>query len=111
MRSAVPTRYGATGGHGHGGTEVSSSPEFLASPCPPYKSYDTVVLMSRHVTPDFRQVGFDRPRFVNELTAKDHQDSIGEFEQFVKVLADQQHGRAAIARCHDLGSDLRDRGK
>ena len=63
--------------------------------------------MSRHVTPDFRQVGFAGTRFVGELAAEEYRDSIREFEQFIEVLAHQQNGCAAIARRHDLGTDLR----
>ena len=48
---------------------------------------------------------------MDELAVEHHHQTIRQFQQFVEVLADQQHRGATIARGHDLGVDLRDRGE
>ena len=42
--------------------------------------------------------------------AHDH-DAIGEREDFVEVGADEQHGRAGVARAHDARANLGHRGE
>jgi alpha-beta hydrolase superfamily lysophospholipase len=32
---------------------------------------------------------------------------VGQFEQFIEVIADQEHGCTAIAHGHDLGAGIR----
>src|SRR5258708_23697487 len=64
-----------------------------------------------HVAADSGEVGGTRCGLVNELTVENDDDPVGQLEQFIEVLADQQHRRAAVADRHDLGVDLRDRGK
>ena len=48
---------------------------------------------------------------MDELTVKHYDQAVGQFEQFVKTFADQQHSGAAIASRHDLRVNLRDRGE
>jgi hypothetical protein len=59
--------------------------------------------------PDLGEISFAGGGFVDELTVEHYDQTIGQFEQFVEILADQQHCGAAIAGRHDLGLDLRDR--
>ena len=59
--------------------------------------------MPRHMSPDFGEIGFAGAGFVDELTVKHYDQTIGQFQQFVEILADQQHCRAAVACSHDLG--------
>ena len=40
---------------------------------------------------------------------RNHQDAVGQLEDFVEVFGDEQHGGAAIARLHDARADLGDR--
>ena len=65
--------------------------------------------MPGHVPADLGEIGFAGAGFIDELAVEHHDQTIREFEQFVKVFADQQHRGAAIARGHDLGVDLRHR--
>jgi hypothetical protein len=37
--------------------------------------------------------------------------AVGQFEDLVEILADQQHRRAAVALFHDLAADFGDRGE
>ena len=43
---------------------------------------------------------------IDELAVEHHHDPVGQLQQLVEILADQQHGGAAVARLHDLGMDL-----
>ena len=67
--------------------------------------------MSGHVSPDFGEIGFAGSRFMNELAVKHDDKAVGQFQQFVEILADQQYRGAAIAGGHDLGMDLGHRGE
>ena len=64
--------------------------------------------MPGHVPADFGEICFAGAGLVDELTVKHYDQTIGQFQQFVEILADQHRG-AAIAGRHDLGVDLRDR--
>ena len=67
--------------------------------------------MPGHMPPDLGEIGLARACFMDELAVEHHDQTIRQFQQFVEVLADQQHRGAAIAGGHDLGVDLRDRGE
>jgi ATP-binding cassette, subfamily C, bacterial LapB len=62
--------------------------------------------MPRHMPPDFGGISFAGAGLVNELIVKHYDQTVGQFQRFVEVLADQQHRGATVARCHDLGMDL-----
>ena len=47
--------------------------------------------MTRHVPPDLGEIGFTGAGLVDELTVEHHDQTVGEFEQFVKVFADEKH--------------------
>jgi hypothetical protein len=53
--------------------------------------------MPRHMPPDLGEVSFAGRGFVDELTVEHYDQTIGQFEQFVEILADQQPCGAAIA--------------
>ena len=57
--------------------------------------------MPRHMPPDFGEIGCAGAGFVDELTVKHYDQTIRQFQQFVEILADQQHRGAAITRCRD----------
>ncbi len=65
--------------------------------------------MPGHVATDLGQVGFAGAGFVDDFAVEDHDQTVGEFQKFVEVFADQQHRGAAVARRHDLGVNLRHR--
>jgi hypothetical protein len=67
--------------------------------------------MSGHMTADLGEIGLAGPRLVDQRAVEHHHQAVGEFQQLVEVFADQQHCGAAIARRHDLGVNLRDRGE
>ncbi len=48
---------------------------------------------------------------IGDLAARHDGDAVGEFEDFVEVLGDEQHRRAAVALLHDLGADVGDGGE
>src|SRR5438094_787672 len=52
--------------------------------------------MPGHLAADLRQVRFARSGFVDEPAIEHHQDSICQFEQFVEIFTDQEHGGTAI---------------
>ena len=65
--------------------------------------------MPGHVAADLGEIGLACARFVDDRAVEHYDHAVGEFEKLVEVLADQQHRGAAVARCHDLGMDLRHR--
>ena len=67
--------------------------------------------MPGHMPADLGEIGRAGARLVDQRAVEHHHETIGELQKLVEIFADQQHGRAAIARRHDLGVDLRDRGK
>ena len=67
--------------------------------------------MPRHVPSDYREVGLAGAGFIDEFAVKHHHQAIRQFEQFVEVLAHQQHRGAAIAGGDDLAVDVGDGGK
>jgi hypothetical protein len=64
--------------------------------------------MPGHAGADDRDVGLLGRGFVDDAAAEDDGDAIGEREQFVEVLADQQDGRARVSRGQDPVVDLGD---
>ena len=50
-------------------------------------------------------------RLQHDAAVRHDQQAVGEVEQFVEILADQQHRRAAVARGDDLAVDVGDRGE
>ena len=65
--------------------------------------------MPGHVPADLGEIGLAGASFMNELPVKHYDQVVGQFQQFVEILADQQHCGATVAGRHDLGMDLRDR--
>src|SRR3954451_18041619 len=59
--------------------------------------------MPRHMPADHGEIGFAGPRFIHEFAVEHHHQPIGEFKDFVEVLAHQQRGGTADSRGHDLG--------
>src|SRR4029434_3173588 len=58
-------------------------------------------VVSCHAGADDADVGFLGRSFVDDAAAEDDHDAVGELEQLVEILADQQHGRARISRGQD----------
>ena len=54
--------------------------------------------MPRHVTADRREIGGGRRRLVHDLAVGDDKQPVRQLQQLVEILADQQHGCAAVAR-------------
>ena len=67
--------------------------------------------MARHADADRLTVGIRARGFIDDGAAGHHQHPVSQFEQFVKVLADQQHGGAAIAGGDDLAVNVGDGGE
>jgi hypothetical protein len=67
--------------------------------------------MSRHVPANFGEICLAAAGLVDELAMEHDDEAVGEFKRFVEVLTDPQHRGAAVARRHDLGVNLRHRGK
>src|SRR4051812_2625680 len=66
-------------------------------------AYSTV---ASHVAADLLQIGACGRRLVDDSTFAHDQDAIGEREYFVEICADQEHGRAGVARAHDAGPNF-----
>ena len=62
--------------------------------------------MPGHVAADDGEIRIAGARFVDDLTVEHHHQSVGKLQKLVKVFADQEHRRAAVACRHDLGMDL-----
>src|SRR5688572_31251625 len=45
-------------------------------------------------------------RLVHDAPLEHHEHTVGQLQQLVKVLADEEHAGAAVARGHDLSADL-----
>jgi len=43
---------------------------------------------------------------VRDASARNHQNTVGELQHFIEILAYQQHRRAAIAGAQDLATDI-----
>ena len=67
--------------------------------------------VARRVAADLGEVGGAGGHLVDEPPVEDDHDAVGELEQLVEVLADEEHRGAAVARRHDLGMNLRDGGE
>ena len=67
--------------------------------------------MPRHMAADFGEIGFAGAGFIDELAVEHHDQAIRQFQQLIEILADQEHRGATVARGHDLGMNLRDRGE
>ena len=50
-------------------------------------------------------------RLVDDAAVRHHDDAVGQLQDLVEVLADQQHRRAGVAGRHDPGADLGDGGE
>src|SRR6202021_2343044 len=68
-------------------------------------------LVTRHVPSDFREISLAGASLIDQFAVEHDGEPVREFEQFVEILADQQHRGAAISRGHDLRVNLRDSGK
>src|SRR6516165_5297355 len=69
-----------------------------------------ISMVSGHVGTNRARVGGLDRGLVDDASLRHHEDAIGQLEQLVEVLADQQHRGAAVARRHKLAADLRDGG-
>ena len=58
---------------------------------------------------DFLRVGALGRHFVHHLALVHDHDAVGQFEDLVQILGDQQHRRSGIPCSHDPGSGFRDR--
>ena len=57
--------------------------------------------MSRcHVAADLGAIGHGNGDFVDDMAAADHQQTVGKLQQFVEIVAGDQHRRTGIARGH-----------
>src|SRR5215212_5326996 len=88
--------------------KCASSSDWLSTEISAIK---TLQLVPRHMPPDFGQVSLAGAGFVDELAVEHHHQTIRQFQEFVEVLADQQHRGSAVAGGHDFGMDLGDRGE
>ena len=52
--------------------------------------------MPGHVPADLGEIGLAGASFMNELPVKHYDQVVGQFQQFVETLADQQHCGAAV---------------
>ena len=56
-------------------------------------------------------VGLRRVGEIGDLALRHHRDAVGELQDFVEVLGDQQHRGAAVALFDDLGANIGDGGE
>src|SRR5216117_916732 len=64
--------------------------------------------VSGHVATHDREVGVGDGRLIHELAIEHDDHAVGQLEQLVEILADEENRRAAVAGPHHLRADLRD---
>ena len=67
--------------------------------------------MSRHRPADRHAFGFRGGDDVVDPAARHDRDAVGELEDFVEILGDEEDRGATVALLHDLRPDLGDRGE
>src|SRR5947209_2232200 len=63
-------------------------------------------VVSDHVGADRLAIGPLDRRLVDDAAFADHHDAVGDLQDLIEVVADQQHRGAAVARLDDLRADL-----
>jgi len=58
--------------------------------------------MSAHLVANFFEIHAADRTFIDDPTARHHQQTIGELEKLVQIFADQQDGNSSVTSIHNL---------